>query len=231
MKEADLLLPEPTSDCLRTALPRDFYRQETVNAARLLLNCLLMRNSPDGLTVGRISETEAYTQDDPACHAYRGRTARNAMMFGEPGRAYIYFTYGMHYCFNAVTGLEGQGDAVLIRAVEPLQGWELLSRRRGLSDEEIARLLALKHEHKVRVRWARALCGGPGKICQAFDLKQQQNGIDLTHPGELWIAPPLPEIGVPDFGEILSSPRIGITQAVDTLWRFTLENDPYTSRK
>jgi len=182
-----------------------------------------------GTIVGRIAETEAYTQDDPACHAFRGMTRRNSPMFGPPGHAYVYFTYGMHYCFNAVTGPEGVGEAVLIRAVEPIEGWELMSRHRGLPEEEIKRLTASLEDPVKRVRLARKLCGGPGKLCQAFDLGGAANGTDLTCPGSLWIGGmPNPEaFPVP---KICSTRRIGIRLNVDAPWRFTLRDDPYTSR-
>lgn len=209
-------------------LPREFYVQETVQAAPSLLNCLLVHASPEGLTVGRITETEAYTHDDPACHAFRGQTRRNAPMFGPPGHAYIYFTYGMHHCFNAVTAPESQGEAVLVRAVEPLEGLELMQRRRGLSVDGAIQQHSLREatEDRDRLRLARSLCGGPGRLCQAFGLDRALNGLDLTTGTRLWIAPAAPS----PFTEVAATPRIGITQGTDRLWRFTLRGDPFTSR-
>jgi DNA-3-methyladenine glycosylase len=212
-------------------LPRDFYEGDAPDVARSLLNCILAHETPAGLATGRISETEAYTQDDPACHSYRGKTARNAPMFGPPGHAYVYFTYGMHFCLNAVTGPEGVGNAVLIRAVEPIDGWELMSRRRGLAEGEIERLAQAASDLKVRVRWARSLCGGPGKLCQAFGVTREENGADLTKPRRLWIAPPRPPWGAAPAEAVRTSPRIGIRLAADVPWRFTLRDDPYVSRK
>ncbi len=180
---------------------------------------------------GRISETEAYTQNDRASHAFHGKTERNASMFKIGGTAYIYFTYGMHHCLNTVTEREGFGSGVLIRAVEPLLGVELLQRNRNakeiLSEEAVAELPRFSRE---RVKWGISLCGGPGKICQAFALNREQNGSDLRVIGELWIAEPNPECEIAP-REIIATPRIGITQAADTLWRFTLKNDPYISKK
>jgi DNA-3-methyladenine glycosylase len=223
--------PEPNGDPLSAALSREFYLQDTVGAARNLLNCVLGHETGAGLVLGRITETEAYTSDDPSCHSYRGKTLRNAPMFGRPGHAYVYFTYGMHFCFNAVTAPEGIGEAVLIRAVEPMEGWELMSRRRGLAEGEIERLGTARSDRKVRERWGRALCGGPGKLCQAFGMKLGRNWADLMVPGGLWIAPPLPNIGAPRPEDITASPRIGIRRAVELPRRFTLRNDPYLSRK
>jgi DNA-3-methyladenine glycosylase len=212
----------------RAALPREFYLQDTVGAARSLLNCVLAHSTDAGLTLGRIAETEAYTHDDPSCHSYRGQTSRNAPMFGPPGHAYVYFTYGMHFCFNVVTGPEGVADAVLIRAVEPIEGWELMSRRRGLAEEEIDRLARTTSEPGVRVRWGRSLCGGPGKLCQAFAITREQNGLDVTEPGRLWIAPPL---SAPTPEMIVASPRVGIRVATERPWRFALRDELYVSRK
>ena len=205
-------------------LPLAFYLQDTLTAAQALLGCILIHDSPEGLTAGRISETEAYRRDDPASHAFRGQTARNATMFGPPGHAYIYLTYGMHYCLNAVTAPEGIAEAVLLRAVEPLAGVELMGRRRSLSERD-----AIPDDQKARIRLGRALCGGPGKLCQAFGLDRALNGCDLTAQARLWIAS-TGERKPEEAGRIIATPRIGITQAVDRLWRFTLQGDPYTSR-
>lgn len=205
-------------------LPRDFYLQETLTVARQLLNCLLVHASPEGLLVGRISETEAYTEGDPASHAYRGRTARNAVMFGPPGHAYIYFTYGMHHCMNLVTAQAGVAEAVLLRAAEPLEGLEPMAARRGLTVGNPG-----DTEPKARSRWGQALCGGPGRLCQAFGLDRTLDGIDVTVADRLWIAPP--RYAAQDQAEVLATPRIGITRGTEQLWRFTLRGDLYTSRK
>jgi DNA-3-methyladenine glycosylase len=213
------------------ALPRAYFLQDTVHVAKSLLNCVLTNETDAGTVAGRITETEAYTQDDPASHAFRGKTPRNAPMFGPPGHAYVYLSYGMHFCFNAVTAPEGQGEAVLIRAVEPIEGWELMSRRRGLAEEEIRRLAEMATAPAARVRWGRTLCGGPGKLCQAFGVTRAEDGADLTVPTGLWIGPPRADFpaALPD--AICASPRIGIRQAADAPWRFTLRDDPYISKR
>lgn len=187
-------------------LPREFYLRDTVEAARAILGKVLVHLTGEGVVAGRIVEAEAYTSDDPSCHACKGMTKRNAPMFGPPGHAYVYFTYGMYHCFNAVTAAEGVGEAVLIRAVEPLEGIDLMVERRGTD------VLA-------------NLASGPGKLCMAFGLGKAQNTLDLTG-SDLMI---VDDGFVP--GEIVTSTRIGIRLATDYPWRFYLEGNPHVSRK
>jgi len=176
-------------------LDRDFYLQDTLIVAREVLGCTLVYCGRDGIVSGRIVETEAYTSNDPACHASRGMTKRNAAMFGQPGRAYVYFTYGFHYCLNFVTQPEGVGEAVLIRAVIPNAGIEIMRRNR----------------HKQALR---DLCSGPGKLTQAFGIDLSLNNEDLLGD-RLYVLR-----GESDLGEIIARPRIGIKEALDKLWRF-----------
>ena len=176
-----------------------------------LIGKTLLRRTADGLTSGVIVETEAYVAAiDPAAHAYRGKTKRNQRMFGPPGYAYIYFTYGMHYCLNAVTQAEGEAAAVLIRAVEPRQGIALMGARRGprIAERDLAR--------------------GPGRLCQALALTTADDGADLLGDA-LWITetPDAPAAGLP----IATTPRIGITQATDWPWRFVVVGNRYVSAK
>lgn len=181
---------------------------ETV--APRLLGCELEREigGPGGRTLlrGRIVETEAYDQSDAASHSYKGRTPRTDVMFGPPGHLYVYFTYGMHYCCNVVAGAEGHGSAVLIRAVEPLAGEEVMSaNRRGASGANVS--------------------NGPAKFCQAFAIDKACNGHDLRQPPvRLIIKPPLPQT------DIIQTARIGISQAKDVPWRFYAAGNPYVSR-
>lgn len=187
-------------------LPRQFYLQPTIEAARNLLGKVLVRRAEDGLIAGRIVETEAYLCDDPACHASRGMTRRNAMMFGEPGHAYVYLTYGVHFCLNAVTSAEGVGEAVLIRAIEPLDGLDIMKRNR-------------------RTDQITNLASGPGKLCQAFGLDLRHNGLDLVS-SDLRIV----DDGLV-VGEITATTRIGIRLAADKPWRFYLARNPFVSKK
>jgi len=153
---------------------------------------------------GKIVELEAYHHEDPAAHGYRGRTARNASMFGPPGHAYVYRSYGVHWCVNFVCEAEGVADAVLIRALEPTKGLEEMRRRRGLEDE-------------------RLLCAGPGRLCQALAITREQDGLPLDRPPfrlEPRTEPP----------EIVRGPRIGITRAADLPWRYGLAGSRYLSR-
>ena len=161
------------------------------DVAPALLNKLLVH----GDCIGRIVEVEAYREDDPASHTFRGRTARNAVMFGPAGHMYVYFTYGMHFCANVVTGPDGVGSAVLLRAVEPLAGIELMSARRGGSPR---------------------LADGPAKLCQAFGIGRDHNGADLLSGDRVGLY----DDGVPPPANPRIGPRIGITRAVDVPWRW-----------
>lgn len=165
--------------------------------ARDLLGRLLIRRLPDVTLAGRIVECEAYQQDDPASHSYRGITNRTEVMFGKAGCLYVYFTYGMHHCMNVVTGAAGEGSAVLLRAVEPLEGLDWMGARRGVADP-------------------RSLCRGPGRLTQAFGVDLTQNGVDLVAGVELLIAKGVP---IPD-DRVGVGPRVGISVATRQPWRF-----------
>ena len=180
-------------------LPRQFFARDPVGVARDLLGRVLFYKTSEGVLAGRIVETEAYTgADDPASHAFRGRTARNAVMFGPAGHAYVYFTYGMHHCLNVTAEAAGTAGAVLLRALEPLAGVEIM-RARGDRGPEI-RLLS-----------------GPGKIGRAFGLTLEDNGRDFTR-GPLGLAAGSP---IPD-REVAATRRIGISRAVDLPYRFAV---------
>ena len=205
-------------------LPRDFYNGDTVRIARDLLGKYLVRVLDGEPLVCRITETEAYVgRCDRACHAfgYR-RTARNAVMFGPPGHAYIYFVYGMHYCLNFVTEPEGEPSAVLIRAVEPVHGIDTIRKLRfgtGFS----AKMTAYQRKNFMN---------GPGKVCKGLSLSTNQNATDLTEnklfvcDSPVDIALPCPPL--PEREEIIATPRIGVDyaeEAKDFPWRFWLEKE------
>jgi DNA-3-methyladenine glycosylase len=174
--------------------------------AHRLLGCELEREINGELVRVRIVETEAYDQTDAASHSYKGRTPRTDIMFGPLGHLYVYFTYGMHYCCNVVVGEEGYGAAVLIRAVEPLSGEHILQERRG---------------DKSGIE----LTNGPAKLCQALSIDKNLNGHDLRKlPLRLIMQPELTD-------GIVTSARIGISQAKDKPWRFYIKNNPYVSYK
>lgn len=175
-----------------------------IHAAPLLLGYKLSHRSPEGLTSGYIVEVEAYTQDDPASHTYKGETIRNGAMFKRAGTVYIYFTYGMHYCMNIVASVPGRGEALLIRALEPVGGIELMKQRRRLDD-------------------VRQLTNGPAKLVQAMGIPKTLNGTHILD-GPLYL-----ESGFTPM-RIERSPRIGIKRATDLPWRFTVGGNPYVSR-
>ncbi len=165
---------------LRT-LPRSYYLHPTLHIARDLLGKILVRRWGAGTVSGMIVETEAYLgSKDPASHAYRGMTGRNEVMFGIGGHLYVYFTYGMHYCCNVVTGETGLAHAVLLRALEPLDGFRFMARNRNIA-------LPAKTNDQLPASTLLQLCSGPGKLCQALAITRNDNGTDLCG-SVIWIA-------------------------------------------
>jgi DNA-3-methyladenine glycosylase len=182
------------------ALARDFFARSVHEVAPDLIGVTLL---VDGVG-GPIVEVEAYDQEDPASHAFRGPTARNAVMFGPPGFTYVYRSYGIHWCLNFVCDVDGRAEAALIRALAPEHGLEEMRMRRGaLAD--------------------RALCSGPGKLCQALGVTREHNGLALGEP-------PFALIDRDGTPPIVTGPRIGITRAVEQSWRYGLEGSPFLSR-
>jgi len=186
-------------------LDADFYDRPVLVVARELLGCTVEHAGASGVIV----ETEAYHESEPACHAYIGVTARTRTLFGEPGRAYVYRSYGIHALFNAVCEPVGVGAAVLIRALAPLHGLEAMRARRGpeMSDED--------------------LCSGPGKLTQALGIELWANDSELSGEGPVRVLAPAHH---PREQEVLRAPRVGITRAAELRWRFCLANSPYVSR-
>lgn len=188
-------------------LPRSFFARPSTEVAPDLLGRVLVRILPDGTRLSAtIVETEAYGEGDPASHAFRGRTPRNAVMFGPPGHLYVYFTYGMHFCMNVVTESEGRGSAVLLRAAEPLQGHEAMAERRGTSD-------------------VRRLCSGPARWTQAFGIARGENGADLVRGREVYLlqGEPMPRSAV------RITTRVGVNVGIERPWRFLAAESPFVS--
>ena len=183
-------------------LGADFFDRSVHQVARELIGCRLLF---DGIG-GTIVETESYERDDPACHAYVGLTERTAVLFGPPGRAYVYLSYGIHSLLNFVCEPEGEAAAVLIRALEPTDGLEQMRRRRGL-----------KHADAE-------LCNGPGKLTEALGITLADNDADLSRP-PFQILPP-----AGDPPDVVTGPRVGITKAVDYPWRFSAKGNRFVSR-
>lgn len=192
-------------------LPRAFYLRPTLRVARELPGSYLCRRYKGHLLVGRIVEVEAYLGvRDPASHAFRGRTARNEVMFGQGGHLYVYFTYGMHFCCNVVTEPEGKGCAVLLRAVEPIRGIRLMR--------------ALRDRPRMGVRPPEDLCSGPAKLSQAFGIGREENGIDLCGTS-IWVARAQGKAA-----RVSRSTRIGISSGREKRWRFFLRDNSFVSR-
>jgi DNA-3-methyladenine glycosylase len=192
---------------MQNILPKEFYeKHDTLTLSKLLLGCTLVHESPEGRTAGIIVETEGYLQGDPACHAYRKKSVRNAPMFESAGTCYVYLIYGMHYCVNISSGAKDIGEAVLIRAIEPTEGIELMQKRRKTND--------LKN-----------LCSGPAKLVQAMGITLDFNFLTLDSEEFHCLESPNNDFS------IVTTTRIGITQGVDLPYRFYIEGNRFISRK
>jgi DNA-3-methyladenine glycosylase len=233
-------------------LPREFLNRPSTEVAPDLLGCVLWHDSPAGLVAVRLVEVEAYEgPDDPASHAYRGQTARNAVMFGPPGFAYVYFTYGMHFCVNLVCQPPGRAEAVLIRAGQVIAGAELAAQRRagdragahdltgngGASGDGRPAETSLPAGNG-RVRANRRpvreldLARGPGRLCEALGIDRALDGADVCGQGSpLGISPPgvLSQAAAAGPAVISTGPRVGISQAADRPWRYWLAGDGHVS--
>ncbi len=178
----------------------DFFARSVHKVAPDLVGATLLFKGAGGVIV----EVEAYHHTDPAAHSFRGETARNAVMFGPPGRAYVYRSYGIHWCVNFVCEREGSASAVLIRALEPRVGLAAMRRRRGVEEE-------------------RLLCSGPGRLCEALGITGAQNGLRLDEP-------PFELRARGESVEVVTGPRIGITKAIDHPWRYGAKDSRFVSR-
>jgi DNA-3-methyladenine glycosylase len=183
-----------------TRLTREFFARSVHAVAPELIGATLLVDGVGGVIV----EVEAYDQEDPASHGYAGHTARNASMFGPPGHAYVYRSYGVHWCLNLVCDVAGRAEAALVRALEPTDGLDRMRERRGVDAD-------------------RALCSGPGKLCQALGVTREHDGLPLDEaPFELHERSSVPNV--------VTTPRIGISRATEEPWRYLFEGSRYVSR-
>ena len=195
-------------------LTKAFYGRDALSVARELIGCLFVHDSPQGRCSVRLVETEAYRgEQDPGSHGFRGMTARTRTMFGPPGRLYVYFTYGMHWCVNIVCGSEGVCEAVLLRAGEPFEGIELMRlNRHGVPD--------------------RAIASGPARLAQAMDISKPHDGALLLRGGSFFCAE---DAATPAYraGEVAQTERIGLSEGRghDIPWRFVIPGHPHASRR
>ncbi len=195
-------------------ISRDFFARHAVEVAPDLLGCVLEHQTADGLVAVELTEVEAYAgQSDPASHAYRGKTRRNAAMFGPPGHAYVYFTYGMHFCANLVCLGEGSVSAVLLRAGAVIAGEDLARARRTRGAASVA---------------SRDLARGPARLCQALDIDRSLDGADVcaaSSPLQVHAGARHPARS----GQIVTGPRVGVSRAAEIPWRFWVEGEPTVS--
>ena len=196
------------------ASPPEFLQLDSIQVAPLLLGWTIRRELPEGVIRLKIVETEAYHQDDPASHSFSGLTKRTAPMFKTGGTIYVYFTYGMHYALNIVTGPAGRGEAVLLRAAEPLEGIKIMQQNRHLTEVKM-------------------LSNGPGKLAQALGIKDTQlsgsrlnSAKKILNKSSIFLEPPVVPV---DPKDIMASPRVGISKAVDQPWRFYIKDNPFVS--
>ena len=195
-------------------LPRSFYKPSAEAVAPLLLGHFLLRNTPEGICGGPIVEAEAYLSNDAACHAAVGETKRNRAMWGAPGFSYVYLIYGYHFCFNAVCRPSGIAEAVLIRAIEPSVGEDLMRARRPVSD-------------------LNALTNGPAKLCAALDIDRRLDAIDVCDRNSPLYIARNPSIAafLRERGPTVETTRVGISKAADLPLRFYLEGSPFVSKR
>lgn len=189
-------------------LEKSFYLNDTITVSKNLLGKNLCHQTEKGLITAKIVETEAYlSEDDPACHAYKKLTPRNANMFEEGGISYVYIIYGYYFCFNVVTGKKGKGEAVLIRAVEPVSGIDIMKEYRDVAKEK-------------------DLTNGPGKLCLAMNINKSDNGLDLINGNKLYIT----DNETISDQDIVTTTRIGLTQGVDLPLRYYIRYNKYVSK-
>lgn len=195
-------------------LPRNFYIRNTITVAKELLGKVLVKKEKRKLLAGAIVEVEAYDGSvDEAAHTFIGKTKRNEIMFNEGGYFYVYFTYGVHFCCNVVTGIKDEGTAVLIRSVEPITGIKQMAKNRFNT-------IVVNEKEKIN------LTNGPGKVCRAFNINREHYGIDLT--GNRIFILDRPKLSSKD---IVVSKRIGIKKSVDLPWRFYIKDNPYVTKR
>jgi DNA-3-methyladenine glycosylase len=200
-------------------LPREFFDRHSLDLAPEILGCVLRSHSPEGTVSIVITEVEAYEGPiDPASHSYRGQTARNGVMFGPAGHAYVYFTYGMYFCVNLVCLPPGQSSAVLLRAGRVIEGASLAAERRERRRKSPGKPIA-----------ERDLARGPGLLCLALAIDRTQDGADVCVPGSPVQAGTLPGWAPAPSSAIATGPRVGISVAADWPWRFWLKDEPSVS--